>query len=89
LVSYPAPLLWKSREFGMMSRLNGNGVKSLLWIAGAIGVCIVVSVFLYREGRAQCAAGKTALEKRMETQYEAIRDDLKEIKRDIKDIISK
>ena len=68
-----------------------NGTKGLLWIGGAIAVCVLVSAYLFQQAKEDCQlpAVKADLEKKIDFQYQIIREDISEIKEDIKIINSK
>ena len=68
-----------------------NGSRYLLYIGGGIAVSVAVSVFLFVQARATCPlpAAKYELEEKIELHYQVIREDISEIKEDIKLINSK
>lgn len=68
--------------------MNGN-VKHLLWVGAAIAVCVTVSWFMDHEVRAWDTECHQAIEKKIDLQYETLREDLREIKQDVKEIRAK
>jgi len=71
--------------------LKINGSKYLLWIAGGIAVCVSVSIYLFQQARATCPlpSAKAAIEQKIDLHYQVIKEDISEIKEDIKLINSK
>ena len=74
----------------MPIRFNG-GAKLILYIGGAIVVCISVTVYLIQLERVSCPLPdvKEHLEEKIDFHYKVISEDISEIKEDIKLINSK
>ena len=68
-----------------------NGSRYLLYIGGGIAVSVAVSVFLFVQARATCPlpAAKHELEERIELHYQVIREDISDIKDELRLINSK
>jgi len=73
-----------------MPERNGNdNVKHLFWIAGAIVTCVTVSWFLDQEVKAWNTECHTKLEQRVDINAKNLREDIHEIKADVKELLKK
>jgi hypothetical protein len=69
---------------------NGNGAaRSLLWIGSAIFVSVGAAWFLDQTARAWNASEHRAIENKVELKYEALHEDILELKCDVKEILKK
>ena len=69
--------------------INGNGkrdAKHLIWIGGAIAICVAVSVFLFYTAISMAEARACAIEKDTDFKFQILHHELQEVRKDLRHI---
>jgi hypothetical protein len=72
----------------MVEKGNGN-VRSLMWIAGAIVVCVTVAWFLDQDVKTWSKACHDKIQQHVDITNQFIKEDLREMHDDIKKILER
>ena len=72
-----------------MTEKNGNNAKHLVWLGGAIVICVTVAWGLDQEVKCWDKERHIELQNCLDRSHEELHEDISEIKSDVKELLKK